>query len=387
MIIQDRQADRSALGAGTSIEGALQRLALPKKQRVAAARAFDLAQYGWRKAKRPARLKWHTLLMIALAVLVFLGSNQTGAGTPTAVASAAAEAQTDPTTTDGLAPLADPAATVYIAATVATALNLPMADQVNQQAANVANNALLSTNDNQSLSRPPIVATAGGSLRTVRTYKVKKGDSLRSISQKFDVSSNTIEWANNLSDADKLLPNAILKIPPVNGVLYVVHSGDTIASIAGHFHSTEAQIINFNDLELSGIKAGEQIMIPGGIKPLPVASVPVGLNYSFLPAYAGNGYDFGFCTWYVKTRRSDIPSNWSDAYLWLSNAITSGYQWSPSIPKVGAIAWESAGDHVAYVEAVYKNGTVKISEMNYVGWDIKSFRTVPSTYFDYIYWK
>jgi surface antigen len=101
--------------------------------------------------------------------------------------------------------------------------------------------------------------------------------------------------------------------------------------------------------------------------------------------YSGsNTYTYGYCTWYVANKRF-VPNGLGNANTWASRAPSYGLTVS-STPIVGAIAQTSAGaeGHVAYVEAV--NGdSVTISEMNYVGWNKVSTRTVPSSSFRYIY--
>jgi surface antigen len=99
-----------------------------------------------------------------------------------------------------------------------------------------------------------------------------------------------------------------------------------------------------------------------------------------------NVYDWGQCTWYVAGRRQ-VPSNWGNADTWYTNAAADGWGVG-SIPRVGAIAWTSAGyyGHVALVESISSNGqSVYISEMNYDGLDIIDYRWVPTQDFSYIY--
>lgn len=96
---------------------------------------------------------------------------------------------------------------------------------------------------------------------------------------------------------------------------------------------------------------------------------------------AGNTYTYGYCTWYVKNRRPSIPNGWGDAYQWLGNARAQGFA-TGSTPRVGAVG--TAGNHVVYVESV-SGSSVFISEMNYVGWNVRSTRTAPASSFMYIY--
>lgn len=97
---------------------------------------------------------------------------------------------------------------------------------------------------------------------------------------------------------------------------------------------------------------------------------------------SGNGYVAGYCTWYAKSRRPDLPNNLGNANTWVSRARAQGIP-TGSTPQVGAIGQQ--GTHVVYVESVNGDGTVTISEMNFKGLGVISSRTVPASYFQYIY--
>jgi surface antigen/predicted nucleic acid-binding Zn-ribbon protein len=97
----------------------------------------------------------------------------------------------------------------------------------------------------------------------------------------------------------------------------------------------------------------------------------------------GNHFAYGYCTYYVATRRC-IP--WfGNAWQWWGNAAAAGYA-EGHTPQVGAVAvWGRYGSspdgHVAYVEAVGPNngvpaGSFLISEMNYNGWNRVDRRVV-----------
>lgn len=96
---------------------------------------------------------------------------------------------------------------------------------------------------------------------------------------------------------------------------------------------------------------------------------------------AGNTYAPGYCTWYVKSRRPDIPNRMGNASSWVSSARSQGFA-TGSAPQVGAVA--QSGNHVAYVEAVNGN-TVTVSEMNWQGLYVTSSRTASAGSFTYIY--
>ncbi len=63
-------------------------------------------------------------------------------------------------------------------------------------------------------------------------YEVQSGDTLSTIGEKFQVTVETIRYANDLSDADSLAVGKKLIILPVSGARHQVKSGDTVESIA-----------------------------------------------------------------------------------------------------------------------------------------------------------
>lgn len=101
---------------------------------------------------------------------------------------------------------------------------------------------------------------------------------------------------------------------------------------------------------------------------------------------SGNLYAPGYCTWYVKNKRPDLPNNLGNANTWVSRASSQGYG-TGSTPRVGAVAYQPASSlgHVAYVEAVHNDGTVTVSEMNWRGLYVVTERRVAASTFTYIY--
>ena len=118
-------------------------------------------------------------------------------------------------------------------------------------------------------------------------YTVQKGDNLLKIAEKFNISLNTLAWANNLSSNSKVNEGQALIILPVSGTLYYVKNGDTVSAIATKYKSTVEKIVVFN--ELSGEKdifAGDVLVIPDGIMPpsLPkTPEIPLANSYFILP--------------------------------------------------------------------------------------------------------
>lgn len=91
-------------------------------------------------------------------------------------------------------------------------------------------------------------------------------------------------------------------------------------------------------------------------------------------SYTGvNGYAAGWCTWWAASRRSEvglgIPGNWGNAISWKSRSLSAGYSYSNK-PTTYSIAYFPGINHVAFVEQVYSDGSVLISEM---GWNYRQW--------------
>lgn len=82
----------------------------------------------------------------------------------------------------------------------------------------------------------------------------------------------------------------------------------------------------------------------------------------------GNSYPYGYCTWWVKNKRPDLPNRLGNANRWLSNAARAGFTIS-KVPRAGAVVATSEGriGHVGYVEAV-EGDEIIVSDMNVIGW-------------------
>jgi surface antigen len=268
-----------------------------------------------------------------------------------------------------------------IAQTVAQLNNLPEATAViNQAQSEAANIAMASTNNNV-ISKPQVVATALKSRADIQHYTAVAGDTISSLAAKFGVTSDSIRWSNNLPAAgDNVNPGTKLAIPPVNGMVYTVKPGDTPASLAAQFSASADQITAYNDAEIGGLTPGQQIVIPnatqnsGGATAANIATAAGiggaggGFPFGSGPMYGYNGYDYGYCTWYVATQ-IPVPANWGNASTWAYYAALSGWHVSTT-PTVGAIAQKGGGEgHVGIVTAVNPDGSIQIRDMNGIaGW-------------------
>lgn len=225
-------------------------------------------------------------------------------------------------------------------------------------------------------------------------YEVQSGDTVSAIAAKNKISINTILWANELDNVDEIKPGDKIFILPVSGLSYSVKKGDSIDSVCNKYKAEKDKVIAFNDLPANGeLKEGEEIIIPDGEKEIPRSTTTapgtgtsgIGIaqrpyesfsGKSVLSGKAGTGHRFpyGYCTWYVASKRY-VP--WGgNAGTWLYHAKAAGYA-TGRTPRVGAImvSSESWWGHVAIVESV-SGGTFIVSEMNYQGFAKRSTRSI-----------
>jgi surface antigen len=271
----------------------------------------------------------------------------------------------------------DQVSSADIALTVARLGSLPETTAVTNQAQSQAADVAIAASHNNVVAKPQIVATALKSSADIKDYSVKPGDTVSTIAAKFGVTSDSIRWSNNLT-GEALTTGATIVIPPVNGIVYTVNNGDTPDSLAAKFRASKDKIVAYNDAEIKALVTGQRIIIPDAVRgstaaPSPRATATAGrpaFAWGSSPIYGYNGYDYGYCTWYVANRIA-VPSNWGNANTWAFYAAISGWAVSKT-PVPGAIGQTTGPGygHVVVVEKVSADGNmIMYSDMNGLrGW-------------------
>ncbi len=94
------------------------------------------------------------------------------------------------------------------------------------------------------------------------SYTVKAGDSLFLIGQRFGVSAQQIQSANNIASTE-IRPGQILSIPSSNtSNTCTVKPGDTLYLIAQRYGITYQQLMSLNGLSTASIKPGQTLALP-----------------------------------------------------------------------------------------------------------------------------
>ena len=93
----------------------------------------------------------------------------------------------------------------------------------------------------------------------VEKYVVQKGDTLYSISKRFNTSVNSIIQVNRLN-GNVLNVGQVLQIP-VSNYTYIVQRGDTLYGIARKFQKSVDDIKKKNNLNTNNLTIGQQLII------------------------------------------------------------------------------------------------------------------------------
>ncbi|MEI6528371.1 MAG: M23 family metallopeptidase [bacterium] len=99
----------------------------------------------------------------------------------------------------------------------------------------------------------------------INTYVVHKGDTVAAIAKMFDVSANTVLWANDLTKNSSLKEGQTLVILPITGVIHTVAKGDTLKSIAKKYGGDVDEIAQYNGLKVTDkLSIGDTVIVPDG---------------------------------------------------------------------------------------------------------------------------
>lgn len=136
---------------------------------------------------------------------------------------------------------------------------------------------------------PQLAGTQG-----MRKYTVRPGDTVWGLSQQLGLQAETILWTNPRIDESTahLSVGDELTIPPMDGALHTVGSGDTLSEISLLYEVRLDDILGFapNNLENNLIFPGQQLFVPGGIRPPPPEEAVITYAADHVPgAFVGSG--------------------------------------------------------------------------------------------------
>ncbi len=130
--------------------------------------------------------------------------------------------------------------------------------------------------------------------QVMRKYTVRPGDTVWGLSQQLGLQAETILWTNPRIDESTahLSVGDELTIPPMDGALHTVGSGDTLSEISLLYEVRLEDILGFapNNLANNLIFPGQQLFVPGGIRPPPPEESVITYAADHVPgAFIGSG--------------------------------------------------------------------------------------------------
>ena len=117
-------------------------------------------------------------------------------------------------------------------------------------------------NDSRSENRK--VAAAGD-------HRVRRGETLSTIARRYGTTVRAVASANNMRTSDVLQVGTTLDIPGSgkrvasgsgDNTVYVVRSGDTLSTISARFETTVRDLMRRNNLRTSRISIGKRLLVP-----------------------------------------------------------------------------------------------------------------------------
>ena len=101
----------------------------------------------------------------------------------------------------------------------------------------------------------------------MNTYKVERGDTLYGIAKRFNTSVQRIKELNNLSNntlsvGQELIISENNDKEPMECIIYTVKKGDSLYSISKKYNTTVDEIKRYNNLTSNKLNIGDRIVIP-----------------------------------------------------------------------------------------------------------------------------
>lgn len=99
---------------------------------------------------------------------------------------------------------------------------------------------------------------------TFTTYTVKKNDNITSIAKSFGLTNvSTLIAVNNIDNVRRIQAGKRLTVPSIDGMFYESVKGDTLESVSEKYDVSIEKLVDVNDLSSSVLTVGQKLFIPG----------------------------------------------------------------------------------------------------------------------------
>lgn len=111
------------------------------------------------------------------------------------------------------------------------------------------------------MARIAIASGAWDVAQGVIVHEVREDETLWKLTQVYQVDAAAIAASNNISANTELQHGMKLVIPPVNGLVHKVKSGDTLEAISSYYNVPKNEIIKFTSLASGDFLAIDQPLV------------------------------------------------------------------------------------------------------------------------------
>jgi len=241
-------------------------------------------------------------------------------------------------------------------ATISAIYSEKMGLDASKVAEDLNNKINVTSGGSEYISSQPIVAMSETSSNRskITKYVVQDGETVWTIARKFNITTDTVRYANKLEDENSVKPGQTLTILPVVGLVHTVSAGDSLDGIAARYKANKEMIIAQNDLYGEDLAPGMEILVPDGeipAAPKPVVAAPVVTAPSSSSSSSNSG---GYGS------NSYIPR--SGSFLFPTVVGSSGYyngyhSWAIDIPNsVGTPIFAADSGRITEAKYGYNGG-------------------------------
>ncbi|GMO40383.1 MAG: hypothetical protein Pg6C_01190 [Treponemataceae bacterium] len=99
---------------------------------------------------------------------------------------------------------------------------------------------------------------------TFKEYTVKNGETISNITRQFNLTNiSTLISVNDIQNARLIRAGQTLSIPSIDGIVYTVKQGDSLAGISAKYNVAVEDILDVNNLDSTVITANAKLFLPG----------------------------------------------------------------------------------------------------------------------------
>ena len=217
------------------------------------------------------------------------------------------------------------------------------------------------------------VFVVGTQVANADTINIASGDTVSAYAAKYNVSIDDIVKANKLADANLIIAGHTIEIPGATSDATSEVASSAVADTTVASSAVESSAV------ASSAVADSTVASTDTTSAAPADSIsdqqtPAPGSTHVSADSAGNRYDWGQCTWYVKNVAPWAGNRWGNGNQWGARAAAEGFIVN-NTPAAGTIVSFAGGQsvggwpadasygHVAYVESYNAaNNTITISQ-------------------------